>query len=69
MPIKALARVVGCSRNTVRAALAAGGPPKYVRRPVGSVVDEVGPRIRELLAAYPTMPTTVIAERIGWSRV
>ena len=26
------------------------------------------PRIRELLQAWPTMPATVIAERIGWSR-
>ena len=26
------------------------------------------PRIRELLRAYPTMPATVIAERIGWDR-
>jgi transposase len=68
MPIKAIARVVGCSRNTVRAALAADGPPKYARRPAGSVVDEVEPRIRELLGTYPTMPATVIAERIGWSR-
>lgn len=33
-----------------------------------SVVDEVEPRIRELLQAWPTMPSTVIAERIGWSR-
>jgi hypothetical protein len=32
------------------------------------VVDAVEPRIRELMAAYPTMPTTVIAERIGWTR-
>jgi len=31
-------------------------------------VDEVEPRIRELLARWPTMPATVIAERIGWSR-
>jgi len=67
MPIKVIARVVGCSRNTVRAALAADGPPKYVRRPVGSVVDEVEPRVRELLATYPTMPATVIAERIDWA--
>jgi transposase len=34
----------------------------------GSIVDEVEPQIRELLAAWPTMPATVIAERIGWSR-
>ena len=35
--------------------------------PAGSVADEAEPRIRELLAAYPRMPATVIAERIGWS--
>lgn len=68
MPIKAIARVVGCSRNTVRAALAADGPPRYSRPARGSIVDAVEPRIRELLAAYPTMPATVIAERIGWTR-
>jgi hypothetical protein len=31
-------------------------------------VDAVEPRIRELLAAWPMMPATVIAERIGWTR-
>jgi transposase len=31
-------------------------------------VDTVEPRIRELLAAFPTMPATVIAERVGWTR-
>jgi transposase len=68
LPIKVIARVLGVSRNTVRAAVASDGPPKYVRRPAGSIVDAVEPRIRELLQAYPTMPATVIAERIGWTR-
>ena len=68
MPIKVIARVLGVSRNTVRSALASDGPPRYVRRPAGSIVDVVEPQIRELLQAYPTMPATVIAERIGWSR-
>lgn len=68
LPIKAIARVLGISRNTVRAALAAETPPKYERQPKGSIVDAVEPRIRELLQAYPTMPATVIAERIGWTR-
>lgn len=31
-------------------------------------MDEVEPRIRELLQAWPMMPATVIAERVGWSR-
>jgi transposase len=68
MPIKAVARVMGCSKNTVKRALAADGPPRYERTPRGSIVDGIEPRIRELLAAWPTMPATVIAERIGWER-
>jgi transposase len=66
LPIKMIARTLGVSRNTVRAALASDGPPTYLRRPAGSLADEAEPRIRELLRVYPTMPATVIAERIGW---
>jgi transposase len=66
LSIRAIARVRGVSRNTVRNALKAGGPPRYERRPAGSIVDAAEPRIRELLALYPRMPATVIAERIGW---
>jgi hypothetical protein len=36
------------------------------RHSTGTVVDAVEPRIRELLQACPTMPATVIAERIEW---
>jgi transposase len=68
LPIKVIARVLGISKNTVKAALASDGPPKYQRPQRGSIVDEVEPRIRELLQAYPRMPATVIAERIGWTR-
>jgi len=68
MPIKMIARVLGISKNTVKAALASDGPPRYQRARKGSIVDAVEPRIRELLQAYPTMPATVIAERIGWTR-
>ena len=68
MPIKVIARVMGISKNTVRSALRADGPPKYERPRQGSIVDEVEPRIRELLAEVPTMPATVVAERIGWDR-
>jgi hypothetical protein len=68
LPIEQIARVLGVSKNTVRAALRSVGPPKYERAGRSSIVDEVEPRIRELLQAFPTMPATVIAERIGWSR-
>jgi transposase len=68
MPVRAIARQLGLGRNTVRRALAADGPPRYQRPPKGSAVDAVEPQIRELLSAWPTMPVTVIAERIGWQR-
>ncbi|WP_141819030.1 IS21 family transposase [Humibacillus xanthopallidus] len=68
MPIKVIARTLGVARNTVRAALAADGPPKYARTPAGSAVDAFEALIREQLQAVPTMPATVIAERVGWTR-
>ncbi len=68
LPIKLIARTLGISRNTVRAAVASDAPPKYQRRPPGSAVDEFEAAIREQLAAVPTMPATVIAERVGWTR-
>lgn len=68
LPIKVIARVLGISKNTVKSALADDAPPKYERPARGSIVDEVEPRIRELLQAFPWMPATVIAERIGWDR-
>jgi predicted DNA-binding protein (UPF0251 family) len=61
MPITEIARVMGVSRNTVRAAIARAGAPRYERPRTGSVVDAEEPRIRELLRAYPRVPATVIA--------
>lgn len=68
MPIRAIARHLGISKNTVKRALANDRPPKYERPPKGSAVDAVEVQIRELLRETPTMPATVIAERIGWDR-
>ncbi|WP_443217910.1 ATP-binding protein [Pseudonocardia sp. TMWB2A] len=63
--IKAIARTLGVSRNTVRRALAADGPPD--RRPrAGTVADPFEPAIVALLAAEPGLPATEIAPRIGW---
>jgi transposase len=64
--IKTIARRLGVARNTVRAALVAHEPPKYERRAAGSSVDVFEPAIRSLLAQFPDMPATVIAERVGW---
>jgi transposase len=68
MGIKAIVRRLGLARNTVREALRSDEPPRYERAPAGSVVDAVEPAIRDLLREFPSMPTTVIAERIGWDR-
>lgn len=68
MAIKAIARRLGVSRNTVRKALGSHSPPRYERAPKGSIVDAVEPAIRALLAEFPDMPSTVIMERVGWSR-
>jgi lysophospholipase L1-like esterase len=67
LPIKAIARVLGISWNTVRAALA-WEAPKYERPRKKSIVDAVEPQICVLLQVYPRMPATVIAERISWTR-
>ena len=67
VPIKAIARRLGSARNTVRAALASDRPSSERGRR-GSLVDAVEPQIRALLAEFPRMPATVIAERIGWAQ-
>jgi len=68
LPIKAIARKLGISKNTVRRALRAEEVPRYQRAPQGSIADAAEPAIREQLALCPTMPATVVAERIGWER-
>jgi transposase len=64
----AIARRLRISRNTVAKALASQDPPSYRRPPKGSAVDAFEPAIRSVLAEFPDMPATVIAERVGWDR-
>ncbi len=68
LSIKEIAKHLGVARNTVRSALRRDVAPKYERKGPGSAVDAVEPEIKELLAEFPKMPATVIAERIGWER-
>ena len=68
LPIKAIARKLGISKNTVRRALRAEEAPRYRRAPKGSIADGAEPGDREQLRLDATMPATVIAERIGWDR-
>jgi hypothetical protein len=42
-------------------------PPKYERAQVAATsFTPFEPRVRELLAEFPDMPATVLAERVGW---
>ena len=66
--IKAIARKLGISKNTVRRALRADEVPRYQRATKGSIADAAEPAIREQLRLCAAMPATVIAERIGWDR-
>jgi transposase len=64
--VSEVARRLGISRNTVRAALASDRPPKYQRPPQPRLADGIEAQVRALLVEFPTMPATVIAQRIGW---
>ncbi len=64
---RAIADRLGLARGTVRRALAAETPPTYARPPAPSVFDGFETHVRSLLAEFPSMPATVIAERTGWT--
>ena len=61
-----IARRLEISWNTVHAAVSSDRPPRYQRSPRGLVVEGFEAQIRGLLAEFPRMPATVIAERISW---
>jgi transposase len=68
VPKARIAERLGISRNTVARAVASSVPPKYERKPV--VATSFTPfedRVRVLLAEFPDMPATVLAERVGWT--
>ena len=66
VPQRQVARQLGIGRSTVARAVASDAPPKYERRPVPTSFSPFEPRVRELLAEFPEMPATVIAERVEW---
>lgn len=64
----AIAERLSLSRNTVAKALNADAPPRYVRKPsTTSAWAQVELAVRVLLGQFPTMPATVLAERVGWT--
>jgi hypothetical protein len=66
VPQRQVARQLGIGRSTVARAVASAAPPKYERKPVTTSFAAFETRVRELLAEFPEMPATVIAERAGW---
>lgn len=63
-----IARRLGLARNTVANAVHSDSPPRYERPPVTtSAWVQIEPAVRVVLAQYPTMAATVIAERVGWA--
>ena len=62
-----IARDLGISRNTVAKAVASAGPPGYSRPPVERSFAPFKAQVRGLLESTPSMPATVLAERVGWS--
>jgi transposase len=63
--IKELARRTGLSRNTIRAALRAAGPPRYERASAGSKLDPFKAEIHRLLGADTGMTAQRIRELIA----
>jgi transposase len=60
----AIARRLGMSRTTVIELLVRDGPPRYERRPAGSMLDPFKDEIRRMLADDPDVAATVVLERI-----
>lgn len=66
MSIRAIAKHLGIARDTVTRAVKSQSPPRYVRPKAASAFDAYEPGVRELLKEFPTMPASVLAERVGW---
>jgi hypothetical protein len=67
VPKAQIAARLGVSRTTVVKAAASDRPPKYQRPAVTTSFTPFELLVRQLLAATPDMPATVIAERVGWT--
>ena len=59
-----IAERLGMGRNTVTRLLARREPPKYERRPAGSMLDPFKNEVRAMLAEDPAVRATVILERL-----
>ena len=62
-----IARDLGICRNTVAKAVESAAPPGYSRPAVPTSFTPFEQRVRGLLEVTPTMPASVLAERVGWA--
>jgi hypothetical protein len=62
-----IARDLKISRNTVAKAVASVDPPEYSRAAVVTSFAAFEQQVRQLLEDTPSMPATVLAERVGWA--
>jgi IS30 family transposase len=62
-PVRAIARRIGASRNTVRRALAPGSRDRYHR---ASATEDAEEAVRDVLADWPHMAVVDIAALIDW---
>lgn len=65
-PKAKIAARLGISRTTVIKAVGLDAPPRYERSAKPTSFTAFEARVRELLVETPTMPATVLAERVGW---
>lgn len=65
-PKARIAARLGISRTTVIKAVGSDAPPRYERSAASTSFTPFEARVRELLVETPSMPATVLAERVGW---
>ena len=67
LPKAQIARQLGISRNTVAKAIASTDPPQYSRQRTVTSFSPFEEQVCQLLSVTPSMPATVLAERVGWT--
>lgn len=67
VPKARIAKRLGISRTTVVKVVSSPAPPRYERKPVETSFSPFESRVRAMLAEFPDMPATVLAERVGWN--
>ncbi len=67
LPKAEIARQLEISRGTVAKAIASTEPPSYSRAAAVTSFEPVEGQVRQLLVGTPSMPASVLAERVGWT--